>query len=121
MDNIQFGILLTKLRNKEHLSQKSLSEKLFVSASTVCKWEQGKNRPDLEMINLLAELFHISVEDLLNPENTLINLEQNSISVPIVKHKRFPYRAVITLICLISIAGIVFGVICIHVQPWISG
>ena len=56
------------LRKRANLSQEALAEKLDVSRQTLAKWENGESAPDIVHCDLLAELFDISLDDLLHTE-----------------------------------------------------
>ncbi len=58
--SLETGRRIRELRNKAGLTQKELSEKLFKSESAVRMWELGKSEPDLQSINLLAEIFGVA-------------------------------------------------------------
>jgi len=60
------------------MSQSELASQLKVSASTVSKWETGKNFPDIPTFHNLAALFNISFDDLHNPQNTLKRLSEEN-------------------------------------------
>lgn len=60
-----FGDILKKIRKKNNLSQKALSEKINVSQQTVGSWETNRTSPSPEMIKTIAELFDISTDVLL--------------------------------------------------------
>ena len=47
MDKFAFGKLLTKLRQRDNMTQSDLADALNVSVSAVSKWETGKNFPDI--------------------------------------------------------------------------
>ena len=53
------------LRTQHAMSQEELAEKLSVVRQTVSKWEKGLSVPDSEMLIRLAEVFDVSVSDLL--------------------------------------------------------
>lgn len=53
------------LRKKMGLTQVELAERLNVSQSTITSWENGTRRPDLDFLPVLAQIFGISVDDLL--------------------------------------------------------
>ena len=53
------------LRTRLGLSQEELAEKLGVSRQSVSKWETGQSLPDLEKIIKLADLFGVSVDELV--------------------------------------------------------
>ena len=56
------------LRKRANLSQEALAEKLDVSRQTLAKWENGESVPDIVHFDRLAELFDISLDDLLHSE-----------------------------------------------------
>ncbi len=57
---------LVILRKKANLSQEALAEKLGVSRQTVAKWESGESVPDIVRCDRLAELYGITLDDLLH-------------------------------------------------------
>lgn len=61
-----FGENLITLRKMNHLSQEELAEKLGVSRQTISKYETGDALPDIEKSRILAELFQVSMDDLVN-------------------------------------------------------
>ncbi|NPV54674.1 MAG: helix-turn-helix domain-containing protein [Firmicutes bacterium] len=66
----QIGIRLRELRNSHGLTQRDLAAKLSVSPSTIALYELGQREPDIDMINQLAEFFHVSVDYLFGRDST---------------------------------------------------
>ena len=62
---MEFGNKLYELRKKKGLSQEELASRLEVTRQTVSKWELGDSTPDLDKLVLLAELFEISLDELV--------------------------------------------------------
>ena len=58
-------------RKQQGLTQASLAEKLNYSDKAVSKWERGESIPDVLTLMQLAELFGITVDDLLKDPNRL--------------------------------------------------
>lgn len=56
---------LPELRKKKNLTQEQLAEMLGVNRTTVTLWELGINKPKIEMIEKLIEIFGCSISDLL--------------------------------------------------------
>lgn len=56
---------LTYLRKHHGMTQEEVAERLEVSRQTIAKWETGKSVPDVNNSVALAELFGVSVEDLV--------------------------------------------------------
>ena len=47
------------------MTQEVLAEKLHIVRQTVSKWEKGLSVPDAEMLSEMAEIFEVSVSELL--------------------------------------------------------
>lgn len=57
---------LILLRKRAELSQEALAEKIGVSRQTIAKWESGESAPDIVHADQLAELFNVTLDDLLH-------------------------------------------------------
>lgn len=66
MDPVKFGKNLSSLRRREGLTQEALGEKIGVTNKTVSRWENGNNLPDIEMLQILGNTFHVSVDQLIS-------------------------------------------------------
>lgn len=60
---------LISLRKINHLSQEELAEKLNISRQTLSKYETGESLPDIERCKRMAEIFGVSLDDLVNYES----------------------------------------------------
>ncbi len=56
---------IRNLRKQKGYSQETLAQELNVVRQTVSKWEKGYSVPDAVMLERMAELFEVSVSDLL--------------------------------------------------------
>ncbi len=65
MNDYDFGNFLYQLRISKELSQFQLGRLLGVSDKAVSKWENGVSKPKIEILIKLAQIFNISVDDLL--------------------------------------------------------
>lgn len=65
------------LREKKNMTQLMLAEKLGVSDKTVSKWETGKGYPDITLLEPIAEVFQVSVTELISG-NTIQNANVSS-------------------------------------------
>ena len=61
---------LIALRKLHNLSQEELAEKIGVSRQTLSKYKTGESLPDIEKCKALAEVFDVSIDDLINHETT---------------------------------------------------
>lgn len=68
MDQIKIGTFLKELRKEKNMTQESLAEKLNVSNRTVSRWETGSNMPDISMLVEIAELYDVSIPEIINGE-----------------------------------------------------
>ena len=67
----QIGANIAAYRKNAGLTQAGLAEKLNYSDKAVSKWERGESIPDVLTLVQIAELFKISVNDLLTDPNCL--------------------------------------------------
>lgn len=92
MDKIKFADRLTDLRKAQHMTQADLAKKLNISPQAVSKWETGESIPDIEMLELLADLYGLTLDELIRGEtSTNINNDkviEEQVTPDAVKHKR---------------------------------
>lgn len=62
------GEKIYKLRTKRSMTQEQLAEKIGVSRQSVSKWETDCAIPDIEKLKLLAEIFEVSITEILGME-----------------------------------------------------
>ena len=65
---------LIQLRKINHMSQEMLAEKVEVSRQTLSKWETGESLPDIGKCKQLAEIFGVTLDDLVNYESSMHGL-----------------------------------------------
>ena len=61
---------LISLRKIHGYSQDELAEKIGVTRQTLSKYETGESLPDIERCKRLADIFGVSMDDLVNYEKT---------------------------------------------------
>ena len=64
--SMPFAITLRKLRTELGLSQRDLAERMYVTRSTVARWENGSRLPNAMMIARLAEFLGADFNTLMN-------------------------------------------------------
>ncbi len=62
--NKNFSYFIAELRKEQGLTQKELADRIGVSDKAVSRWENGKNYPDIEIMQSLGEIFNVSVSEL---------------------------------------------------------
>lgn len=72
---MSFAENLTELRKYHAYSQEELADRIGVSRQTLSKYETGESLPDIEKCKLLADVFSVTIDDLItyekNSENNL--------------------------------------------------
>lgn len=76
MNKKKIGKFIKSLRKERKISQEDLSnlfqkQYLTVNAKTISDWENGKTIPSLDCLVELAEIFQISVDELLDGEKEI--------------------------------------------------
>ena len=69
---MEIGKMLKEKRAEHELTQEELSEKIFVSKKTISNWETGKTPPDLDSLIRLANLFDLSLDNLLLEGSSIV-------------------------------------------------
>ena len=64
-----FSDNLILLRKAKNMTQEELAEKLNVTRQTLSKWETGDSLPDIEKCRMIAEIFDVSIDELVTHEN----------------------------------------------------
>ena len=64
--NTVFAKTLRKLRTKKGLTQRDLAERLYVTRTSVNRWENGSRLPDAAMILKLSETLDVDINILFN-------------------------------------------------------
>ena len=64
--NMLFADTMKKLREEKGLSQNEIAKRMYVTRSTVSRWESGLRLPDATMIARLSEVLGVNVNFLLN-------------------------------------------------------
>lgn len=67
-----FGEKIQKLRKEAGLSQEELAYQLDVSRQAISKWERDSGYPETEKIVRMSKIFHVTLDYLLNEEDTPI-------------------------------------------------
>ncbi len=71
-----FGLKLQTLRKKAGMSQEDLANLLGVSRQAISKWERSEALPDLYNAKKIAEVFNITLDDLMDIEIKSIDKEK---------------------------------------------
>lgn len=98
---------LQTLRKAKGLTQQQVADYLHISNKTVSKWETGQVMPDILTIKALAELYEVSVDELLNgSKNGIIKQEDKEAVLNLLVEKT---RSKINNFLLITLIVISLG------------
>lgn len=74
------GMMISSLRKEKGMTQLELAEKMGVTDKAVSKWERDLSYPDINSIPKLAEIFGVSVDELMQVKTaTKENISKNKI------------------------------------------
>jgi len=79
--NIEIANRLAALRKEKGISQEELAEKLGVSRQAVSKWENGESSPDTDNLIALADIYGISLDELLGKSKPEEKVEKEEVEV----------------------------------------
>lgn len=66
MEPKKIGAFIAQLRKEQGLTQEALGQRLGVTNKTVSRWETGSYMPNVEMLLLLSQTLHVSLNELLS-------------------------------------------------------
>ncbi len=64
-NNTPFPIRLRELRKKARLTQQQMATLINKNMRTYRRYEKGENFPSIEILITLADIFHVTIDDLI--------------------------------------------------------
>lgn len=95
---MSLGENIKNKRNELKLSQEYIADQLGVSRQAVSKWETGQSEPTASNLIQLAELFEISLSELVHPEKCSEKQE----TIPEKHSKKWVYLLLLAVIVLLG-------------------
>ena len=77
---MNFGDSLKKIRTNQGLSQEQLAEKIGVSRQAITKWETNRGLPDVENMIILANIFNMTLDELILQRKNEQEIQENLFS-----------------------------------------
>ena len=68
------GENLYSLRKIHEMTQEEVAEKIGITRQALAKWENGDTLPDVEKCTLLAELYNVTLDELVTHSKEEFNL-----------------------------------------------
>lgn len=109
-----FGNKLNTLRKQRGMTQSELGYQLNYSDKAISKWERGESVPDSYTVYKIAELFGVSVDEILSPES---KLDLNKVNPNDGFKPSRLFVPIITAVSVFFLASIAFLVMK-NVEPW---
>lgn len=75
---MDFNEKLQELRKNRGMTQEELAEVLYVSRTTISKWESGRGYPSIDSLKDISKFFSVSIDDLLSGEKLLSIAEKEN-------------------------------------------
>lgn len=82
-----FSENLKFLRSQRRMTQEDLAKKMDKDYSTIGKWELGQRNPIMADILKLADIFNVSVQDLVEKDLRIKNEKKDELDILFDKHK----------------------------------
>lgn len=114
---MKFSEQIKDLRTCEKLTQEQFAEKLNITRQAVSNWENNRNLPDIEMLILIAQNFHISLDELILGGNDMD--EVNVMTDKLVRDGSENRRAKMNMISTI-VGGVlmIMGLMCLIIKAF---
>lgn len=78
MANKSMGEIISTFRKEKGMTQKELADMLNITDKAISKWERNVSYPDTQTIPKLAEIFGVSLEELMNAKTAPATGHQNA-------------------------------------------
>lgn len=86
--NMNIGKNISALRKERNMTQEELANALGVSAQAVSKWENENSCPDISLLVKIADLFSVTVDELLRSNADELNSKASNQKAEIKSTKR---------------------------------
>lgn len=110
MNQEKIGNFIRELRIKRGMSQKDLAKDLCVSVAAISKWENGRNLPDISNLNAIAEIFQVSLTEILNGEVVLVSPPAANVSTKMHNHNHSCYIKLVSMFSVVLCLLIGFSI-----------
>lgn len=116
MNEVKLAIAsnIIKLRIAAGMTQAELGEKLNYSDKTISKWERAESVPDVLVLKQMADLYGVTVDDLLDASSKWENPKKQ-------ERKSTGSKASSSAVTMIAITGIWTIALLLFVVFWMAG
>lgn len=114
MNKEQLGAFIAENRKSMGLTQRELAEKLHITDKAVSKWERGLSYPDVTMLEPLAAVFGLRMEELMacrkreaegeeEPMKALLDISRDSVKA----ERRRGWSRLLGVLALLAVTALV--------------
>lgn len=82
-----FSKNLSFLRKEKNMTQSELANKINVDQTTIGRWEDGNREPTVGNVANIADVFNVTIPDLLDKDLSKENRSFNELEILFDKHK----------------------------------
>ena len=95
----EIGLRIRKFREAKNLTQKAFAKQIGVSSSRVSNWEQGTNRPDVDILASICKVLDVSPSELLDIRlsDEELNAHERQVLLAYRQHTNIQYAVDILL------------------------
>ena len=110
MNSDKFGKLILELRKEKNMTQQELANALHITDKAISKWERGVGLPDIGLLESIADIFDVSIAELVKGEKLITNTNEeiDNIIVDTLKDNKTKLKKKNIIIIILSICVILF-------------
>lgn len=102
MNYNSMGERIAALRKEKGMTQSDLAEKMGVTDKAVSKWERNLSCPDISLLPRLAELFGITLDQLMQTKNCTQSKTMSDLVFPILQAVPVAMGVAVTVLSVLN-------------------
>ena len=111
MDTVKTGKFLKELRKEKGLTQEELGEKVGVTNKTVSRWENGYYMPPVECLELLSDIYGVSINEMISgqklSENEFADAAEDNLKGALELNEQFYKKSEKTLTLMLVLSTVI--------------
>ena len=111
MDKKTMGAFLAALRKTHGYTQQEVADKLNISNKTVSKWERDDGCPEIMMLPAIAELYGVTVDEILRGERIIKTESEQINEEKTEKRAKYIFNRAFSRFTNLSLVSISLGVL----------
>ena len=120
MEKKTMGAFMAALRKANGLTQQQVADKLNVSNKTISKWECNEGYPEISMLPVIAELYSVTVDELLRGERITKTYREENRDFKSEERKKYLIEKAKVRFTNYSIVSIILGALSLILAYTIS-